>query len=42
MDSIVSDEMNVWIAGGISPWEMNGSMSELDRQIDHTPGSLTV
>jgi len=42
MDSIVTDEMNVWIAGGISPWEMNGSTLELDRQIDHTPGSLTV
>jgi len=42
MDSIVTDEMNVWIAGGISPWEIDGSMSELDRQIDHAPGSLTV
>jgi len=42
MDSIVSDETNVWIAGGISPWEMNGFTSELDRQIDHAPGSLKV
>jgi len=42
MDSIVTDEMNVRIAGGISPWEMNGSMLELDRQIDHTLGSLMV
>jgi len=42
MDSIVTDETNVWIAGGISLWEMNGSMSELDRQIDHAPGSLMV
>jgi len=42
MDSIVTDETNVWIAGGISLWEMNGSTSELDRQIDHAPASLTV
>jgi len=33
MDSIVTDETNVWTAGGISLREMNGSMSELDRQI---------
>jgi len=39
---MVTDEMNVWIAGGISPWEMNGYTSELDRQIDNAPGSLTV
>jgi len=42
MDSIVTDEMNIWIVGGISPWEMNRFVSELDRQIDHTLGSLTV
>ena len=42
MDSIVTDETNIWIAGGISLWEMNGSTSELDRQIDHTLGSLMV
>jgi len=42
MDSIVTDEMNVWIVGGISPWEINRSMSELDRQIDHAQGSLMV
>ena len=30
--TIVTDETNVWIAGGISPWEMNGSTSELDRR----------
>jgi len=42
MDSIVTDETNVWIAGGISPWEMNGSTSELDRQIYHALGFLTV
>ena len=42
MDYIVTDEMNIWIAGGISPWEMNGSMLELDRQIDYALGSLTV
>jgi len=42
MDSIVTDETNVWIAGEISLWEMNGSTLELDRQIDHAPGSLTV
>jgi len=42
MDSIVTDEMDIWIAGGISPWEMNRSMSELDRQIDHTLGFLMV
>jgi len=42
MDSIVTDEMNVWIAGGISLWEMNRSTSKLDRQIDHTLGFLTV
>ena len=38
----MTDEANVWIAGKISPWEMNRSMSELDRQIDHALGSLTV
>jgi len=38
----VTDEMNVWIAGGISLWEMNEFMSELDRKIDHTLGFLTV
>jgi len=42
MDSIVTDETNVWTAGGISPWEMNGFSSELDRQIDHALGFLTV
>jgi len=42
MDSIVTDETNVWIVGGISLWEMNRSTSELDRQIDHALGSLTV
>ena len=42
MDSIVTDETNVWIAGGISLWEMNRFMLELDRQIDHTLGFLTV
>jgi len=42
MDSIVTDETNVWIAGGISLWEMNEFTSELDRQIDHALGSLTV
>jgi len=42
MDSIVTDETNVWIAGGISPWEMNKFMLELDRQIEHAPGSLMV
>jgi len=42
MDSIVTDETNVWIVGGISLWEMNRFMSELDRQIDHALGSLTV
>ena len=42
MDSIVTDKTNVWIAGGISPWEMNGSTSELNRQIDHALGSLMV
>ena len=35
-------ETSVWIAGGISPWEMNRFTSELDRQIDHALGSLTV
>jgi len=39
---MVTDETNVWIAGGISLWEMNGSTSELDRQIDHALGFLTV
>jgi len=34
--------MNVWIAEGISPWEMNGFTSELDRQIDHALGLLMV
>jgi len=42
MDSIVSNETNVWIAGGISPWEMTRFASELDRQIDHILGSLMV
>jgi len=40
MDSIVTNEMNVWIAGGISLWEINGFASELDRQIDHTLGTV--
>jgi len=39
---MVTDEMNIWIAGGISLWEMNRSTSELDRQIDHALGSLMV
>jgi len=42
VDSIVSGEAGVWIAGGISPWEMNGFTSELDRQIDHGLGSMMV
>jgi len=42
MDSIVTDETNVWIVGEISPWEINGSTSELDKQIDHALGSLMV
>jgi len=42
MDSIVTDETNIWIAGGISLWEMNRFTSELDRQIDHALGFLTV
>jgi len=42
MDSIVSDETSVWIAGRISTWEMNGFASELNRQIDHALGSLMV
>jgi len=42
MVSIVTDETNVWIAGGISLWEMNRSTSELHRQIDHALGFLTV
>ena len=42
VDSIVTDEVGVWIVGGISPWEMNGFASELDRQIDHALGILTV
>jgi len=42
MDSIVTDETNIWIVGEISPWEMNGFLSELDRQIDHALGLLTV
>jgi len=41
-DSIVTDEVGVWIAGGISPWEINGFKSELDRQIDHGLGSMMV
>jgi len=41
-DSIVTDEAGVWIAGGISPWEIIGFMSELDRQIDHGLGSMMV
>jgi len=39
-DSIVTDEVGVWIAGGISPWEIIGFTSELDRQIDHVLGSM--
>jgi len=35
----VTDEAGVWIAGGISLWEINGFMSELDRQIGHGLGS---
>jgi len=42
MDFIVTDETNIWIVGGISPWEMNESTPELDRQIDHALGFLTV
>jgi len=42
MDFMVTDETNIWIVGGISPWEMNRSTSELDRQIDHTLGFLMV
>jgi len=42
VDSIVTDEVGVWIAGGISPWEINRFMSELDRQIDHGLGSMMV
>jgi len=38
VDSIVTDEAGVWIAGGISPWEIIGFMSELDMQIDHGLG----
>jgi len=34
-DSIVTDKVGVWIAGGISLWEINRFTSELDRQIDH-------
>ena len=41
-DSIVTDEVGVWIVGGISPWEINGFMSELDRQIGHGLGSMMV
>jgi len=41
-DSIMTDETNIWIVGGISLWEMNRFMSELDRQIDHALGSLMV
>jgi len=41
-DSIVTDEVGVWIAGGISLWEMNRFMLELDRQIDHGLGSMMV
>jgi len=42
VDSIVTDEAGVWIAGGISLWEIIGFMSELDRQIDHGLGSMMV
>jgi len=42
VDSIVTDEVGVWIAGGISPWEIIGFTSELDRQIDHSLGSMMV
>jgi len=42
VDSIVTDEAGVWIAGGISLWEINRFMSELDRQIDHGIGSMMV
>jgi len=41
-DSIVTDEVGVWIAGGISPWEIIGFTSELERQIDHSLGSMMV
>jgi len=41
-DSIVTDEVGVWIAGGISLWEIIGFTSELDRQIDHGLGSMMV
>jgi len=37
MDFIVTNEMDIWIAGGISLWEINRFVLELDRQIDHTP-----
>jgi len=42
VDSIVTDEAGVWIAGGISPWEINRFTSEFDRQIDHGLGSMMV
>jgi len=42
VDSIVTDEAGVWIAGGISPWEIVGFTSELDRQIDQGLGSMMV
>ena len=35
MDSIVTDEAGVWIAGGISLWEIIGFKSELDRSRLH-------
>jgi len=38
VDSIVSDEVGVWIVGGISLWEINRFTSKLDRQIDHGLG----
>ena len=41
-DSIVTEEAGVWIVGGISLWEINRFMSELDRQIDHGLGSMMV
>jgi len=42
VDSIVTDEVGVWIAGGISPWEIIRFTSELDRQIDHGLCSMMV
>ena len=42
MDSIVTDEVGVWIVGGISLWEINRFMLGLDRQIEHGLGSMMV